>query len=202
MKRIVLIVLFALLAIGMPITIQVIYSSDKDLRENGIDVDATVISVDNDGGSADIKVEYTDDDGNTVTAKGVTYDSECEVGGTFRGKYMPGEPDKVIMPMKNSFKWTICGVMLLMTIIGILGEYKLLRSQFMRSSVGAHGITARAQVVSYDPGKRVCTINFQRADGVDCNVTLSCNVAYAAGGYVNIRYVPKGKSARVVILGY
>ena len=202
MKRIILIVLFAVLSVGMPFILQMIYRSDKELSTKGIDVKATVISADGNGVVKDVKVEYINESGDKVTAKGVISDGVYDVGREFKGKYLPDDPEKVIQPAKNSLKWTVYGVLMLFTFIGLFGEYRLLRSFFLRNSVGAHGLPTRAQVVSYDPGTRQVMLSFKRADGIDCNVTVHCDEAYATGGYINIRYIPKGKSARVIILGY
>ena len=198
MKRIVLIILFICLAVGMPIVMQVMYENDKTLRNEGITVQATIVSSE----SNNVEAEYVNDKGETVKAKAIINDGNKNVGRTFEGKYLPDDPEKVTLPAKNSLKWTLYGILLLLTFIGWYGLCRLLRSLYLRNSVGAHGVTARAQVINYDPETKQCTINFQRADGIDCNVTLHSDVAYAMGGYINIRYIPKGKSARVMILGY
>ena len=202
MKRIILIAFFTLLAVGLPLTAQMIYKSDKNLSDNGIEIEATIISAEGKGMSQDVKVEYINDKGEKVTAKGVVSDGVYDVGREFKGRYFPDEPDKVIQPPKRSLKWTVYGVIIVLTFISLFAECRLLRSLFLRNSVGAHGVTARAQVVNFNPNTKQCTINFTRADGVDCTVTMHSDVAYASGGYINIRYIPKGKSARVIILGY
>ena len=193
---------FAVMSVAVMVALQRFYSSDKELRQKGTDVEAVIISSEETGGKNEVEVEYTDEDGKTVKAKGIVNDGILNEGRVFKGKVMPGEPDKVTQPYKNSFKWTIYGAAALFMCVALFAEYKLIRGLLLRNSVGAHGVTARAQVVSYDPGTRKCTINFQRADGIDCNVTVHSDVAYATGGYINIRYIPKGKSARVIILGY
>ena len=96
MKRIILIAFFTLLAVGLPLTAQMIYKSDKNLSDNGIEIEATIISAEGKGMSQDVKVEYINDKGEKVTAKGVVKAS--------KNKAAKGKTVKIMIKLKGTNK--------------------------------------------------------------------------------------------------
>ena len=202
MKRFFAIIVFAALAVAMPYVIYTLYQNDKELTEKGIDVEATIVSVEGTGRSKDVKVEYKNKKGETVTAKGIINDGNYEVGREFKGKYLPDDPKTVHLPAKRTLKWLVYGICGFLALLGWGVLISLVKGAIFSRSVGAHGVITRAQVMNYNNETSVCTVSFRRADGLECTVDVRSDIPYGTGAYVNIKYIPKGKSARVIILGY
>lgn len=202
MKRFLAIIVFAALAVAMPYVIYKLYTNDKELNDKGIDVEATIVSAEGGIGSREIKVEYKNKKGETVTAKGIINDGKYDEGREFNGKYLPDDPKTVYLPAKRTLKWLVYGICGLLALLGWGALISLIKGALFSRSVGAHGAITRAQVINYNNETSVCTVTFRRADGLECTVDVKSDLPYGTGAYVNIKYIPKGKSARVIILGY
>lgn len=202
MKRFIAIIVFLALAVGMPVLIYKVYNNNKRLMNEGIDVEATIVSVDKAGRTNNVKVEYTNNKGEKITAKGIINDGNYDVGRTFKGKYLPDDPKTVHLPAKKTLMWLVYGIMGFLGLLGWIVTFALIKGFFTRKSVGANGIITRAQVVNYDRQTRVCTVEFKRADGLSCRADIVSDIPYGMGSYVTIKYIPKGTNAKAIILGY
>ncbi len=198
MKRILIFIIFLCIGIALPIVGVKAYRSSERLMNEGIDVEAKIVS--NNGG--EIKVEYKDKNGKTVTAKGIINDSDRSVGREFKGKYFPDDPKTVHLPAKKSLIYLVMAMFGGFTLFSWIIVIRGIVNKATGSSVGKNGIVTRAQVLNYNVETNMCTVQFRRGDGLDCVVDVRSEIAYSIGAYINIKYIPKGKSANVIILGY
>lgn len=206
MKRFLALLVILALAVSMPYLLVKVYKDNKELKENGIEVEATITDVKKNGiratSGSSVTVEYVNENGQTVTAKGIINDGNTEVGRTFKGKYLPDDPETVHLPAKKTLIWLLYGIFGFLTVLSWCMLISVIYRKLTSGSVGKNGIITRAQVLNYDPQTRLITVAFKRADGIDCTAQSVSEVAYNTGAYINIKYMPKGKSAKIVVLGY
>lgn len=205
MKRMITLIVVLALSVSMPYLLLKVYRDNKELKESGIDVRATIIKsegVGAGGTGGSVTVEYKNEKGETVTAKGIINDGNKDVGRTFSGKYLPGKEDTVYLPAKKTLVWFLYALFGGMTALSWGMLISIVFRKATGRSVGRNGIIARAQVMNYDAQTRMLTVSFKRADGIDCTASAVSDIPYGIGAYINIKYVPKGMGAKIIILGY
>ena len=206
MKRFLMLIVFLAMGIALPIVMFNAYKNNQRLMDEGIDVEAKIVSAKKNGvratSGSTVTVEYTNKDGEIVTAKGIINDGDYTIGREFKGKYLPDDPKTVHLPAKKSLMYLVNGMMGALTLLSWGVIISSIYNKATGSSVGKNGIIARAQVLNYNVENNMCTVTFRRADGIDCTVDVYSDIPYGTGSYINIKYIPKGKSAKVILLGY
>ncbi|MBQ8940418.1 MAG: hypothetical protein IJ062_01185 [Firmicutes bacterium] len=123
--------------------------TEKNYKENGRLVECTVVQAIKVGKTTDATVEYTDENGQVITAH-ATANKKTYVGDKFEGYVLPGTPNEVYCPADKVLKFILLALFSVFVVIGWIMPFSYIASKKKYDLLMQNGKDTMAELVEYD----------------------------------------------------